>query len=71
MRITVNIEPEVLRAVQKATGVGKKSPAIGQALAAYLRDTRRRRLIAKVLRGETDYAATNEELELRSVYDPH
>lgn len=67
MRITVNIHPKVLRAVQKATGITKKSAAIGQALAAYLLEIRRCRFIAKVLSGESDYAATNDELELRSL----
>jgi metal-responsive CopG/Arc/MetJ family transcriptional regulator len=69
MRITVDIEPEVFRAVQKATGITKKSPAIRRALDLYLREVRKRRFIVRVLKGKTDYVATNEELEGRSTHD--
>ena len=70
MRIAVDIKPEVLRAVQKATGITKKSPAIRRALDLYLREVRKRRFIVRALRGKTDYVATNEELECRSAHDP-
>lgn len=69
MRIAVDIKPEVLRAVQEATGITKKSPAIRRALDLYLREVRKRRFIVRVLKGKTDYIATNEELEARSAHD--
>lgn len=69
MRITVDIDEQILREVQKLTGSKKKSPAVARALETYLRSERRRRLIEKVMSGQTDYPHTNEELEARSSYD--
>jgi Arc/MetJ family transcription regulator len=70
MRITVDIDDTTLSSVRKATGLTKKSPAIRQALKDYLRERKKRVLLQKIVNGETDYAATNEELEARSLYDP-
>jgi Arc/MetJ family transcription regulator len=69
MRITVDIDATVLRQIQSFTGQKKKSPAVSQALDAYLRQQGRRRLIERALSGKTDFALTNEELEARDVYE--
>ena len=69
MRITINIDEKILHEVQNTTGIKKKSPAINRALESYLRKVKKKNLIEKVMSGQTDYAATNEELETRSSYD--
>ena len=69
MRITVEIDESVLAEIQKLTGLAKKSPAVSQALQDYLHQERKRRFIARVMEGETDYSATNEELESGPAYD--
>jgi len=69
MRITVDIEDTTLRDLQRITGDSKKAPAIQKAVRAYLREVRKKRLIARALGGETDYEATNEELEAGATYD--
>jgi len=63
MRVTVDIDEQSLREIQAATGERKKSAAVQKALHAYLRELRKRRLLARVLAGKTDYGMTNEELE--------
>jgi hypothetical protein len=69
MRITVAIDAGKLRRIQSLTGQKKKSPAVSEALSAYLRQMERRSLIDKALSGGTDYPMTNEELEARDVYE--
>jgi hypothetical protein len=69
MRITVAIDAGELRRIQSLTGQKKKSPAVCEALSAYLRQMERRSLIDKALSGGTDYPMTNEELEARDVYE--
>lgn len=69
MRITIDVDASDLRTIQKITGQKKKSPAVSQALADYLRTQERRRFIEKALSGQTDYSMTNDELEARDVYE--
>jgi Arc/MetJ family transcription regulator len=69
MRITVDIDANDMKQIQKITGQKKKSPAVSQALADFLRMRERRAFIEKALAGETDYSLSNEELEARDVYD--
>jgi Arc/MetJ family transcription regulator len=71
MRITIDIDASDLKAIQKTTGQKKKSPAISQALAEYLRMQEKKRFIEKALTGETDFSLSNEELEARDVYEAH
>lgn len=71
MRITVNIDDKQLKEVQTGTGLHKKSPAIERAVELYIRDLRKKKLIQKIMEGESDYSVTHEELERRSVYDSH
>jgi len=70
MRITVELDESQLAAIQHATGISKKSPAVRQALQDYLAGLVRKCFLERVLRGETDYALTNAELEARGTYDP-
>lgn len=69
MRITIDIDEEILQDIHRETGIPKKSPAVGRALELYLREAKKRRLIGMALSGKTDYSLTNEELEKRSAYD--
>lgn len=69
MRITIDVDASDLKQIQKSTGLKKKSPAVGRALADYLRMQKKRRFIEKVLAGGTDFSATNEELEARDLYE--
>jgi Arc/MetJ family transcription regulator len=69
MRITIEIDANELASIQKITGEKKKSPAVTQALTAYLNWRRRCDFIQRVLAGKTDYSATNEALEARDVYE--
>ena len=69
MRITVEIDAAELKQIQKATGLKKKSPAVSQALADYLKLQQRHQFIERVLAGQTDFSLTNEALEARDVYE--
>lgn len=63
MRITVEIEDSKIEAIQKWTKERKKSPAIAQALDEFIEQRRRQEFLAKVVAGQTDYRASNDELE--------
>ncbi len=70
MRITIDIDEKDLRRIHQITGEKKKSPAIGEALASFIRMSERNDLVARALAGKTDYALTNDELEARDVHEP-
>lgn len=63
MRITVEIEDSKIEAIRKWTKERKKSPAIAQALDEFIEQRRRQEFLAKVVAGQTDYRASNDELE--------
>ncbi|HOY58873.1 MAG TPA: type II toxin-antitoxin system VapB family antitoxin [Verrucomicrobiota bacterium] len=69
MRITIDVDANELKQIQKITGKKKKSPAIAQALSEFIRQRQRQQFIARVLSGRTDYALTNEQLEAQDVYE--
>lgn len=69
MRITVDVDESDLKDIQAATGVKKKSPAIGRALAIYLRETKKQKVLRMVREGKTDYSTSNEALEKGARYD--
>ena len=69
MRITIEIDAKSMRRLQKLTGKSKKSPAVSEALGAYLAHEERRALIGRALAGKTDFPMSNEQLEARDVYD--
>jgi hypothetical protein len=64
MRITVDIEQKKLRSILRLTRQTKKSPAVAQALDEFIEQRQRQEFLAKVMAGETDYRASNEELEI-------
>lgn len=63
MRVTLDIDENKMNAILKATHQKKKSPALALALDEFLRTREREAFIAKVLNGETDYQASNDEIE--------
>ncbi len=69
MRITIDIDANSMNSIHTLTGQKKKSPAIAQALADYIRTQKKRRLIERALAGRTDYSSTNEQLEAGDVYE--
>lgn len=71
MRITIEIDENSLREVQKATGESKKSPAVQKAVEAFLREQRKREILERVLSGKTNYQRSNEELEAMAEYDSY
>lgn len=70
MRITVEIDDDQLAAIQEATGLSKKSPAIRKAIEDHLVELARKRFLKRVLEGQSDYGLTNDEVEARQAYDP-
>lgn len=71
MRMTVDIDADTIKELQQETGLSGKSPAVRKALESYLREVRKRKLIQRVMEGQTDYGRTNEELETLTTYDSH
>jgi len=69
MRITVEIDAEDMNRIQKITGRKKKSPAVSQALAEFLKLRERQEFIGRVLAGKTDFSLSNEQLEARDRYE--
>jgi hypothetical protein len=63
MRITVEIEDSKIQAIQKWTKMRKKSPAVARALDEFIEQRQRQEFLSKVMAGETDYRASNDELE--------
>lgn len=70
MRLTVDIDEKELAAIQKATGVRKKSPAVRKAVEGYLYSLERQRFLKRVCEGKTSYSSSNDELESAGAYDP-
>ena len=71
MRITIDVDAAELKRIQRITGQKKKSPAVSRALTEFLKLQERQRFIERALAGQTDFSATNEELEARDVYEAH
>jgi Arc/MetJ family transcription regulator len=69
MRITIEIDADDMIRIQKITGRRKKSPAVSQALAEFLKLRERREFIERVLAGKTDFSLSNEQLEARDRYE--
>lgn len=63
MRVTLEIDDKKMKAILKLTRQEKKSPALALALDDYLAFKRRQTFVNRVMAGETDYQATNEEVE--------
>jgi hypothetical protein len=69
MRITIDVDANELKQIQKITGEKKKSPAIVQALSQFLRQQQRQKFLERALSGQTDFSLTNDELEALDIYE--
>lgn len=64
MRITIDVDEEVLAQAMKLTGETKKGPAITKAATEYVRRQMVSKFATMVMEGEfADYPMTNDELE--------
>jgi Arc/MetJ family transcription regulator len=63
MRITVDINDELLDELSKITGIAKKSPAVAAAVNEYVRREKAREFGKLLREGAFDYPATNDEIE--------
>ena len=70
MRVTVEIDEKKLASILKWTHQPKKSPAVSQALEEYLVQKERQAFLDRVMSGQTDYAATNDEVEILAHQEP-
>ena len=71
MRITIEVDANALRQIQKLTRQKKKSPAVTQALSDFIRLHERKQFVERALSGQTDFSSTNDELEARDSYEAH
>jgi len=69
MRVTIELDEKDIAKIKKTTGIQKISPAIRRACQEYLKSLEKKRFLASVLDGESDYSMTNEELEAMGTYD--
>ena len=64
MKITIDIEDEILRDAMRITGERKKGPAVVKAAKEYIRRQMAREFGRKLMEGDFgDYPLTNEEIE--------
>lgn len=63
MRITVDIEEEVLNDLVKITGESKKSPAISKAVTEFVKRKKAKQFGTLLREGAFDYPITNDEVE--------
>ncbi len=64
MRITIEVDEEVLEQAMALTGETKKGPAITKAASEYVRREMARKFANMVMEGQfADYPLTNDELE--------
>ena len=63
MRVTVDIEEEVLEKVLKITGEKSKSPALAKAVKEFVNRATAREFGARIREGVFDYDLSDEELE--------
>ena len=63
MRITVDIDDEILEDLSRITGESKKSPAVVLAVGEYIKREKAREFGKLLREGSFDYPATNDEIE--------
>ena len=63
MRITVDINKEVLDDLAKITGEDKMSPAVSKAVTEFVKRQKAKEFAMALREGEFDYPMTNEEME--------
>ncbi|MCP5518483.1 MAG: type II toxin-antitoxin system VapB family antitoxin [Verrucomicrobiales bacterium] len=63
MRITVEIDDEIVDDLVKITGESKKSPAVAKAVEEFVKRRKAREFGRMLREGFFDYPLTNEEIE--------
>ena len=63
MRITVDIEDDVLAELTKITGEDKKSPAVAKAVVEFVKRQKAKEFGKMLREGAFDFPMTNDELE--------
>jgi metal-responsive CopG/Arc/MetJ family transcriptional regulator len=63
MRITVDINDELLEDLSRVTGEDKKSPAVAFAVSEYVKREKAKEFGKLLREGYFDYPATNDEIE--------
>jgi len=64
MRITIDIEEDLLKDAMRLTGESKKGPAVVKAAQSFVRREMAREFGRKLMEGEFgDYPLTNDEME--------
>lgn len=67
MRITVDIEDEMITDAMELTGEKNKSPAIAKAVEQYVKRMRAKEFGRRLREGHYDYPSTNAEIEALEV----
>ena len=70
MRVTLEIDENKMKSILSLTRQQKKSPALAEALDEYLVFKRRQSFVSRVMAGETDYQASNDEVEKLAHSEP-
>lgn len=70
MRITVDIEEDILDDAMALTGEKNKSPAIAKAVENFVKWKRAKEFGKRLLEGHYDYPLTNDEIESEQVIIP-
>jgi hypothetical protein len=63
MRITVDINDDILDELSEITGKAKKSPAVAFAVAEFVKREKAKEFGKLLREGAFDYPATNDEIE--------
>lgn len=63
MRITVDIDEQILSELMEISGEKKKGPAVGKAVEEFVRRKKAREFGRLLREGAFDYPASNDEIE--------
>jgi hypothetical protein len=66
MKVTVEISESTLNELLAATHERKKGPAVGKAVAEFLKRRKAREFGRLLMEGHFDYPATNDAIELKA-----
>ena len=67
MRMTVELEEDILDELTKVTGIKKNSPAVAFAVRDFINRKNAKNFGRMLREGKFDYPATNEETEARDI----
>ncbi|MGH7976059.1 MAG: type II toxin-antitoxin system VapB family antitoxin [Limisphaerales bacterium] len=67
MRMTVELDEDILDELSKVTGIKKNSPAVAFAVRDFINRKKAKDFGRMLREGKFDYPATNEEVEERDI----